>query len=588
MRRRASIIIVTLFFILLIAALSPREAHASALAPNVNRSFYFSGASHPNASIPGSLSSSPLTGPVISDNLSRVPTFFVLPSFLLSSLTVSGLPTFTIWLSGNASSVTSVQVQGVFSWKPLNGLWSNSSTLPVPCPIGRSPAACTLNYVQPLALSLTFGTQVRVGINATTPAKMIVTMYWGEPSTPSFVLLPLSGYSSIGPVQILDWTGNAAASFNLNATKGQNTVLVQAPVTSAFGKDDVRSVNLTIVDPSGRPVPNAVNIPFSQIPPVSQPQQTYPYVAEWTYPSNLSEGNYQVWIDVVDIQGNIAYSLHGPSGFGLFKPGIHPLDLIPYVVGAAGGIIAGTFYIKRRRRKEYLAPFDHFYSLTGGSFPQGTMVTVEGNTGAGKTLLTEQLMYDDLKRGRPCVFVSTADFPGKIRSGMRSLGLETEPYESKESLKFVDSYSMEAGQPSQEKFYVSSSGDLTSLGVKISSAMSTPGDGASVYFDSLTPLAPRSKSESIVSFAQTVGAKARGSGGKIFFTIGSSVDDLILRQLEEASDCIIQMEAFEEGGLRRRRMRIIKFRNRSFHEGWVTFTVEDNKGIIFYSKKPRK
>src|SRR5207237_5424422 len=105
---------------------------------------------------------------------------------------------------------------------------------------------------------------------------------------------------------------------------------------------------------------------------------------------------------------------------------------------------------------------------------------------------------------------------------------------------------------SQEKFYVSSSGDLTSLGVKISSAMSTPGDGASVYFDSLTPLAPRSKSESIVSFAQTVRAKARGSGGKIFFTIGSIADDLSLRQLEEASDCILQMEAFEEGGLRRR------------------------------------
>jgi len=34
-------------------------------------------------------------------------------------------------------------------------------------------------------------------------------------------------------------------------------------------------------------------------------------------------------------------------------------------------------------------------------------------------------------------------------------------------------------------------------------------------------------------------------------------------------------------------MRIVKFRNRRFHEGWVTFTVEDNKGIIFYSKKSR-
>ena len=587
MAPQQSIIVILLILLFTIAASLPKEAQATALTPTVNRSFYFSGTSRPNSTLPGTLSNTPLTGPTISDNLSRAPTFFILPSFLLSSLSVSGLPTFTIWLSGNSSTPTSVQVQGVFSWRPLNGPWSNSTTLPVPCPIGRSPAGCTLNYVQPFALSLTFGTQIRVGINATIPAKMFVTMYWGEPSTPSFLLLPLSGYSSIGQVQILDWAGNAAASFNLNATKGQNIVLVEAPVTSAFGKEDVRSVNLTIVDSSGRPVSNAANIPFSQIPPISQPQQTYPFVAEWTYPSNLSEGNYQVWIDIVDIQGNVAYNLHGPFGFGLFKPGLHAIDLIPYVVGAAGGITAGAFYVKRRRRKEYLAPFDHFYTLTAGTFPQGTMVTVEGNTGAGKTLLTEQLMYDDLKAGRPCVFVSTADFPEKIRSGMRSLGLETESYESKETLRFVDSYSVEAGQPSQEKFYVSSSGDLTSLGVKISSAISSPGESVSVYFDSLTPLAPRSKSESIVSFAQTIGAKARGSGGKIFFTVGSSLDELILRQLEEASDCIIQMEAFEEGGLRKRRMRIVKFRNRRFHEGWVTFTVEDNKGIIFYSRKSR-
>lgn len=445
-----------------------------------------------------------------------------------------------------------------------------------------------LSYGQSFTLSLTFGSQVSVGVNATVPAKTYVTLSWGEASTPSVVQLPLAGYSTVGTVQILDWTGNAAASFNLNATKGQNTVLIQAPVTAAFGKIDVRSVNLTIVDSSFHPVFDAKNITMSQIPPVNVPQQTYPFVAEWTYPSNIPEGNYQVWIDIIDSQGNIAFQLRGPYGFGLFRPGIHPVDLIPYVLIAGAGAVGGAFYYRRRKKKEYLAPFDHFYTLTAGNIPQGTMVTVEGNTGAGKTLLAEQLMYDDLKAGRPCVFVSAADFPLRIRSGIRSLGLEPEPYESKEALKFVDCYSAEAGQPSQEKFYVSSPGDLTSLGVKITSAISSPGEGPSVYFDSLTPLAPKSKPESIVSFAQTVGAKVRGMGGKVFFTVGSSLDESILRQLEESSDCIIQMEAFEENGVRRRRMRITKFRNRHYHEGWVTFTIEESKGIIFYSKKPRK
>ncbi len=587
-RRSASLaatISVLLFVFLPIGSLVPGEVFAASTTPVVSRDFYFS-----KSISQGSLDTKrPVVGLPIRGNLSRNPIEFSLPNYLFSSLSLSGPPSFTVWLSGNAT--TTVQVQGTLREKPLNGPGSNSSTFPVPCPVSivpASPAPCTLPG-QTFGLSLTFGTQVSVGVNATVPAKTYVTLSWGEASTPSFVQLPLSGYSTVGTVQILDWAQNAAASFNLNATKGQNTVFIEAPVTAALTKDDIRYVNITIVDPNLRPVPSARNITMSQIPNIPPLQQgTYPYVAEWAYPSNVSEGNYQVWIDIVDAQGNIAFNLRGPYGFGLFKPGIHPIDLIPYVALVGAGVVGGTFYYRRRKKKEYLAPFDHFYTLTAGSIPQGTMVTVEGNTGAGKTLLAEQLMSDDLKAGRPCVFVSTADFPLKIRSGMRSLGLEPEPYEGKDALKFVDCYSAEAGQPSQEKFYVSSPGDLTSLGVKITSAISFPSEGPSVYFDSLTPLAPKSKPESIVSFAQTVGAKVRGMGGKVFFTVGSSLDELILRQLEEASDCIIQMEAFEENGVRRRRMRITKFRNRRYHEGWVTFTIEENKGIIFYSKKPRK
>ncbi len=521
---------------LLLASSYLGNAYATTNVPTVNRTFFFYGVP-PQGSLG---SSTPPSGLQTKENLSKAPVEFGLPTLLLSSLTVSGQPSFTVWTSGNSSTA---QVQGVFSWKGLNDRsWSNSTNLPVQCPVGPvSPVPCTF------------------------------TMYWGEAVTHSQVILPMSGYSSVGPVEIRDWTGSTTASFNLNATKGQNVVVVEAPITTALGKEDVRNVNLTIADPAGRPLQGAINITMSQFPPNNQPQSTYSYVGEWTYPSSLAEGNYQVWIDVVDVQGNVAFSLRGPYGFGLYRPGIHPLDLLPYAIIAAGGIVGGTFYFKRRKKKEYLVPFDHFYTLTAGAIPPGTMITVEGNTSSGKTLLLEQLMF----------------FPLKIRGGMRSLGLETEPYEGKDALKFVDCYSAEAGQPSQEKFYVSSTGDLTSLGVKITSAMTIQSEGPSVYFDSLTPLTPKSKAESVVSFAQTVGAKVRGMGGKVFFTVGSSVDETILRQLEESSDCIIQMEAFEESGLRRRRMRVAKFRNRKFREGWVAFTIEESKGINFYSKKSR-
>src|SRR5207244_8764857 len=94
--------------------------------------------------------------------------------------------------------------------------------------------------------------------------------------------------------------------------------------------------------------------------------------------------------------------------------------------------------------------------------------------------------------------------------------------------------------------------------------------------------------ESIVSFVQSVGARVRGLSGKAFFTVGLGVDGTVQRQLEDTADCIVQMEAFEESGSRKRRLRISKFRARKHQEGWALFTIEDSKGIIFYSKKPRK
>jgi KaiC/GvpD/RAD55 family RecA-like ATPase len=76
-------------------------------------------------------------------------------------------------------------------------------------------------------------------------------------------------------------------------------------------------------------------------------------------------------------------------------------------------------------------------------------------------------------------------------------------------------------------------------------------------------------------------------GGKAVFTLGPSVDATVQRQLEDTADCVVQMEAFEERGVRRRRLKIAKLRARRHQEGWNVFAIEDGKGIIFYSNKPK-
>jgi KaiC/GvpD/RAD55 family RecA-like ATPase len=468
-------------------------------------------------------------------------------------------------------------------------LFNLSST---PTPILKGLRHVNFTLTMP-STALFVGTSLAIQVAATSvPRHANVTLDWGSGSAPSFVVLPLSGYASLFQISILNRDEVPTTYFNVNATPGNNVVLVKVLVNSALGCSDISKVNMTIVDPFSRPAVGASNRGMQQSPPCPSGQNPFEFIAAWTYPSGAAQVTYTAWVDIIDIQGNMAYSYRGPASFGLVPPGFipPPYNLIPYfaVAGLGGaGVVGGVFYYRRRRGKSYLAPFGHFNTLTAGELDGGT-VSIEGNTGSGKTILSEQLMFEDLKQGRPCIFVSTSDFPSNVRSGMKSMGLDVSGYEQSGLLTFVDGYSAEAGQESTEKFSVPSIGDLTTLGMKISSSLPQQrSKGASLYFDSLVPLASKTKPESIVSFVQSVGAKMKGIGGKAVFTLGPSVDPMVQKQLEDMSDCVVQMEAFEERGVRRRRLKIAKLRARRHQEGWNVFVIEDGKGIIFYSKKPK-
>jgi len=459
-----------------------------------------------------------------------------------------------------------------------------------PRSVGPRPTA--YNLVGSVGRSLVLGDHIYVALHSFTIPKANVTLFWGSASYPSLVVLPFSGYITLAggqSVYTLDSSENPTNNFDLNSSIPK--IIFQANFFSALGKTDISRVNLTVVDSNLRPVRTGTNLEMVQFPVTLD--QPYVYTTTWLYPSNASDGVYQVNIDAFDVQNSLAFSYRGPTTFSLSRTS--PLvqaafNLLPYF--GIGGVVAvgGAFYYRRTKtKKSYLAPFDYFSTLTAGELSGGTAVTIEGNTGSGKTLLAEQLMFEDLKRGRSCVFVTTGDFPSNIRANMKTMGFDISGYEQNGLLTFVDGYSSEAGQESREKFSIPSLGDLTTLGMKISSSLPDKSfKGGSLYFDSLTPLASKAKPESLVSFVQSVGARVKGMGGKAFFTLGPSVDGVVQKQLEEMADCVVQMEAFEEGGVRKSRLRIAKFRARRHQQGWVIYTIEEGKGIIFYSKKPKQ
>jgi len=515
----------------------------------------------------------------VTKDLTNSSSVFTMQNQLFDSITVAGPIVFSLWLSSNTTTTTMVTL-GL----TLAGGF-NVTTGEIQEDVTMIASNHTITYT-PSVTTLLFGSQVKFSIWANPPKGTKVTLHWGSQTRHSSVLIPLSGYAFVNNVAILDKLLRPAPNFDLQASTGNNVVLIQASVVAAFGSADIQRVNLTIVGPNRVPVYNQSRngneaFPLTQFPPFS-------YNFQWAYPSNATEGVYQVNIDLIDSQGHLASRFGGSSSFGLFKGGTPPFNFLPYAAIGGVAVVGGALYYgTKRRTKRYLAPFEHFNSLTGGEFNGGT-ITVEGNTGSGKTLLSEQLMYEDLRRGRPCIFVATSDFPTNIRSNMKAMGLDVTGYEQSGLLSFVDAYSSEAGQESREKFSTPSLGDLTTLGMKITSSLPLDkAKGASLYLDSLVPLASKAKAESIISFVQSVGARMRGMGGRAVFTLGPSVDGMVQRQLEDLADCVVQMEAFEERGVRRRRLRIAKFRARRHQEGWNVFAIEDGKGIIFYSKKPK-
>jgi len=583
-------------------AFTPQQAFGVSTTPE--RVFYIatSGASPPSQASPGTLAflSPSGTCPSCTINMTSASVPFQIPTPLQSPTTISGPLIISLWVdwTGNVSVPMSFQVllMGAFSYRlPGAAGWTNAAPNSTQRIFpGFTNVNITLNVP---ATPLIEQTSIAIELSAiSVPRNATIALNWGSSSARSLVVIPMSGYETLFPantITIQDRSGNAPTYFYLNAVPPNNLVVVKLFVVSAFGITDVQPpgrVNMTIFDPGLFPVKGATNATMA----LSTSTSPYEFIIAWPYPSNSTQGTYQVWIDIIDSQNNIVFSLDGQATFGLVPPGFvpFPYNLIPYFivggVGAAGGVGGAVFY-RSRKRRSYLIPFDHFNTMTGGELGGGTVVTVEGNTGSGKSLLLEQLMANDLRNGRPCVFVTTGDFPNSIRANLKTLGFDVSGYEQSGLLTFVDGYSAEAGQESREKISVPSLGDLTTLGIKITSALPSPSlEGGSLYFDSLTPLASKAKTESIVSLVQSVGAKVKGLSGKAFFTLGLGFDGAVQRQLEETADCIVQMEAFEESGSRKRRLRVAKFRTRKHQEGWALFTIEDGKGIIFYAKKPRK
>jgi KaiC/GvpD/RAD55 family RecA-like ATPase len=161
------------------------------------------------------------------------------------------------------------------------------------------------------------------------------------------------------------------------------------------------------------------------------------------------------------------------------------------------------------------------------------------------------------------------------------LGFDSSRHEREGRLAFIDCYSGAAGKTSDEKYFVSSVTDLTRLGTELSTCLQSLGKGTEVFLDSLAPWVAALKTEHIISFIHTTGAKVKAGKGRFYFTVGISVEKDFLTKIEEASDGVIELKVLESEKEPRRKLAIRKIRGRKHSTRWLNFFIAEGKGVVF-------
>jgi len=257
------------------------------------------------------------------------------------------------------------------------------------------------------------------------------------------------------------------------------------------------------------------------------------------------------------------------------------LGRIPYflIIFAAASL---TFYIIKKKRKLYPVSFSFINKIIEGGIPEQATVMILGSPGSGKTVLMENLAYESLKKNKKCIYIVNNEFPSKIRENMQSLGLNLKEFEEKGHFIFIDCYSGLAGKQPEEKHFIPSPTDLTNLGTEISVILNKLNKDVDVYMDSPASLLASVKPEIIISFIHATGAKVKGEGGKFCFTMSPVTSKEALNKMDEASDCIVELQLIEPK--QERKLRIRKVKGRKHSSKWFNFSIEPGKGIVFYVK----
>jgi KaiC/GvpD/RAD55 family RecA-like ATPase len=287
------------------------------------------------------------------------------------------------------------------------------------------------------------------------------------------------------------------------------------------------------------------------------------------------------WSIVID-----ANSLN--DGFGNTGPGFDtsvrvdvvtsPLGYLPFIIGGLVALLGGIVVLKRYDTS--LEGFEHLEQMIGGPIPRGSSLLLLGDPGSGKTVLSYELLHDELEAGRPCALLSYDAFPEDVQARMGEFGWDIISHLRKGRLKIIDCYSGLAGQGEGA---LRDPSDLTELNIQVTSFITKAKNApVTLILDSLTPIFNGVDAKQAINFLQTVGAKVKKTGGLFILTAskGAIPDDSIAK-IKSIADGVIELTLVRTGRKGVRYLTVLKMERRRIASETVAFEIARGRGLVF-------
>lgn len=215
-------------------------------------------------------------------------------------------------------------------------------------------------------------------------------------------------------------------------------------------------------------------------------------------------------------------------------------------------------------------------SLIDGEIKAPMNLIVLGDTGSGKTMISQQFISVGLRNRDFCIYISMDNSPDEIRNSISSF----EPNNKKGNFMVVDCYSAPFKEP-MEPYYILDRTDINAYKIILSKVLSLPSDEKiRLAFDSISSLLILFDNGTVLKFIQETFHKLHFNNCLSIFTLNSTGCDPHIRStISDMAGGVIELRCVEGDELKKI-LRVTKIKNTAHSTKWAPYEIRSKKGLV--------